>query len=65
MTSFSLMENIRISLKNLLLCAKDGVTGAIKDLWLLDCEEIALLHFPNRYALNQQHVWQVNDNFSQ
>lgn len=51
------MESIRISLKNLLLCAKDGVAGAIKDLWLLDCEEIALLHFPNRYALNQQHVW--------
>lgn len=64
MTSLSPMENSRISLTNMLY-EKDGEAGAIRELWILDCEDIALFQFPNHYALNQQHVWQVNDNFSQ
>ena len=64
MASLSFIENIRINLKNMLLCGKDGVTDTIRIYESLG-EEVSLLYFPNHYALKLQLVWQVNNNFSE
>lgn len=51
----------------MLLNAKDVVAGGYRGSVAPrgDGEEIALLPFPSHYPLNQQHISQMEDKFSQ